>query len=142
MDSDRAKPAVPFGGNYWLFDFVLSNLVNAGYLRICVLTQYKSHSLLRHLQRESEKAVDPKVTAAMGDEDLVNALAQYLELEPLEKQALLECGSLSERASMMIAIITAGSRSWAAWTVNRPSLRPLRRSSCFYPPKRECLSER
>src|SRR4051794_27824937 len=46
---DRAKPAVPFGGSYRLIDFALSNLVNAGYLRICVLTQYKSHSLDRHI---------------------------------------------------------------------------------------------
>jgi glucose-1-phosphate adenylyltransferase len=46
---DRAKPAVPFGGNYRLIDFALSNLVNAGYLRLCVLTQYKSHSLDRHI---------------------------------------------------------------------------------------------
>ncbi|MGH3441308.1 MAG: glucose-1-phosphate adenylyltransferase [Nitriliruptorales bacterium] len=45
----RAKPAVPFGGNYRLVDFVLSNLVNAGFLRIAVLTQYKSHSLDRHI---------------------------------------------------------------------------------------------
>ncbi|MBV9592916.1 MAG: glucose-1-phosphate adenylyltransferase [Actinobacteria bacterium] len=49
LTADRAKPAVPFGGNYRLVDFVLSNLVNAGYLRICVLTQYKSHSLDRHI---------------------------------------------------------------------------------------------
>ena len=46
---DRAKPAVPFGGNYRLIDFALSNLVNAGYRRIVVLTQYKSHSLDRHV---------------------------------------------------------------------------------------------
>jgi glucose-1-phosphate adenylyltransferase len=46
---DRAKPAVPFGGNYRLIDFALSNLVNGGYLRIAVLTQYKSHSLDRHI---------------------------------------------------------------------------------------------
>src|SRR3978361_2101014 len=46
---DRAKPAVPFGGTYRLIDFALSNLVNAGYLRIAVLTQYKSHSLDRHI---------------------------------------------------------------------------------------------
>ena len=51
LTADRAKPAVPFGGSYRLIDFVLSNLVNARYLRICVLTQYKSHSLLRHLQK-------------------------------------------------------------------------------------------
>src|SRR5918996_5583975 len=49
LTADRAKPAVPFGGNYRLIDFVLSNLVNAGYLRLCVLTQYKSHSLDRHI---------------------------------------------------------------------------------------------
>ena len=49
LTADRAKPAVPFGGSYRLVDFVLSNLVNAGYLRICVLTQYKSHSLDRHI---------------------------------------------------------------------------------------------
>jgi glucose-1-phosphate adenylyltransferase len=46
---DRAKPAVPFAGNFRLIDFALSNLVNAGYFRIAVLTQYKSHSLDRHL---------------------------------------------------------------------------------------------
>jgi glucose-1-phosphate adenylyltransferase len=51
LTADRAKPAVPFGGNYRLVDFVLSNLVNAGYLRICVLTQYKSHSLDRHVSQ-------------------------------------------------------------------------------------------
>ncbi|MBA2415740.1 MAG: glucose-1-phosphate adenylyltransferase [Geodermatophilaceae bacterium] len=49
LTQDRAKPAVPFGGNYRLIDFVLSNLVNGGYTRICVLTQYKSHSLDRHI---------------------------------------------------------------------------------------------
>ena len=49
LTADRAKPAVPFGASYRLVDFVLSNLVNAGYVRICVLTQYKSHSLDRHI---------------------------------------------------------------------------------------------
>ncbi|MFC5993964.1 glucose-1-phosphate adenylyltransferase [Pseudonocardia hispaniensis] len=49
LTADRAKPAVPFGGNYRLIDFVLSNLVNGGLHRICVLTQYKSHSLDRHI---------------------------------------------------------------------------------------------
>lgn len=51
LTADRAKPAVPFGGAYRLIDFVLSNLVNAGYLRLCVLTQYKSHSLDRHISQ-------------------------------------------------------------------------------------------
>jgi len=49
LTADRAKPAVPFAGLYRLIDFALSNLVNAGYLRIAVLTQYKSHSLDRHI---------------------------------------------------------------------------------------------
>ncbi len=48
---DRAKPAVPFGGSYRLIDFALSNLVNAGYTSIAVLTQYKSHSLDRHISQ-------------------------------------------------------------------------------------------
>lgn len=47
----RAKPAVPFGGKYRIIDFPLSNCVNSGIRRIGVLTQYKSHSLIRHLQR-------------------------------------------------------------------------------------------
>ena len=49
LTADRAKPAVPFGGNYRLIDFALSNLVNADYRQIVVLTQYKSHSLDRHI---------------------------------------------------------------------------------------------
>ncbi|HEX3907338.1 MAG TPA: glucose-1-phosphate adenylyltransferase [Mycobacteriales bacterium] len=49
LTADRAKPAVPFGGIYRLVDFVLSNLVNADFLKIVVLTQYKSHSLDRHI---------------------------------------------------------------------------------------------
>ena len=49
LTADRAKPAVPFAGLYRLIDFALSNLVNAGCLRVCVLTQYKSHSLDRHI---------------------------------------------------------------------------------------------
>jgi glucose-1-phosphate adenylyltransferase len=51
LTRDRAKPAVPFGGNYRLVDFALSNLVNSGYRRIVVLTQYKSHSLDTHLAK-------------------------------------------------------------------------------------------
>ena len=49
LTADRAKPAVPFAGGYRLIDFALSNVVNSGYLRVVVLTQYKSHSLDRHV---------------------------------------------------------------------------------------------
>lgn len=49
LTADRAKPAVPFGGTYRLIDFVLSNMVNSNITRIAVLTQYKSHSLDRHI---------------------------------------------------------------------------------------------
>jgi glucose-1-phosphate adenylyltransferase len=49
LTADRAKPGVPFGGIYRLIDFALSNVVNSGYLKVVVLTQYKSHSLDRHI---------------------------------------------------------------------------------------------
>jgi glucose-1-phosphate adenylyltransferase len=51
LTADRAKPAVPFGGIYRLVDFALSNVVNSGYAKIIVLTQYKSHSLDRHVSQ-------------------------------------------------------------------------------------------
>ncbi|HMT89118.1 MAG TPA: glucose-1-phosphate adenylyltransferase, partial [Dermatophilaceae bacterium] len=51
LTRDRAKPAVPFGGIYRLVDFALSNVVNSGYLKVVVLTQYKSHSLDKHVTK-------------------------------------------------------------------------------------------
>ena len=45
----RTKPAVPFGGKFRIIDFTLSNCMHSGINKICVLTQYKSHSLIRHL---------------------------------------------------------------------------------------------
>src|SRR3954467_8358289 len=49
LTADRAKPAVPFGGPYRLIAFALSNVVNSGSLKVGVLTQYKSHSLDKHI---------------------------------------------------------------------------------------------
>lgn len=51
LTAERAKPAVPFAGSYRLIDFALSNLINSGLRRIVVLTQYKSHSLDRHISQ-------------------------------------------------------------------------------------------
>jgi len=51
LTSHRSKPSVPFGGRYRIIDFALSNLVNSGYRRIFVLTQYMAHSLIQHLSR-------------------------------------------------------------------------------------------
>src|SRR4029434_978936 len=51
LTTDRAKPAVPFGGLYRMVDCALSNLINAGYIKVVVLTQYKSHSLDRHITK-------------------------------------------------------------------------------------------
>ena len=47
----RAKPAVPFGGKFRIIDFPLSNCMNSGIRRIGVVTQYKAHSLIQHIQR-------------------------------------------------------------------------------------------
>lgn len=54
LTKERCKPAVPFGGRYRIIDFVLSNLVNSGILKINVLTQYKAHSLIKHIQTNWE----------------------------------------------------------------------------------------
>ena len=51
LTDTRCKPAVYFGGHFRIIDFVLSNCMNSGLRKMAVLTQYKSHSLLRHLQR-------------------------------------------------------------------------------------------
>lgn len=61
LTADRAKPAVPFAGSYRLIDFALSNLVNSRYLKIVVLTQYKSHSLDRHISETW------RLSAALGN---------------------------------------------------------------------------
>jgi glucose-1-phosphate adenylyltransferase len=75
LTRDRAKPAVPFGARFRIIDFVLSNFINAGFFRIKVLTQYRSNSLLIHLNRGfnfgslTEHFVDP-IPAQQGTGDL------------------------------------------------------------------------
>ena len=68
----RAKPAVAFGGKFRLIDFALSNCVNSGVRRIGVLTQYKAHSLIRHLVR--------------GWSNLRNELGEFLEILPASQR--------------------------------------------------------
>ncbi len=68
----RAKPAVPFGGTYRIIDFALSNCINSGVRRIGVVTQYKSHSLIRHLQ--------------LGWSFLKGELGEYVELLPASQR--------------------------------------------------------
>jgi glucose-1-phosphate adenylyltransferase len=51
LTNHRAKPAIPFGGKYRIIDFSLSNCVNSGIRQILILTQYKAHSLIQHVQR-------------------------------------------------------------------------------------------
>ena len=72
LTSDRAKAAVPFGGLYRLVDFALSNLVHGGIRRICVLTQYKSHSLDRHITTtwQLNSLLDNYVTAVPAQQRL------------------------------------------------------------------------
>ncbi len=72
LTSWRAKPAVPFGGKFRIIDFALSNCVNSGVRRIGVLTQYKAHSLIRHLQR--------------GWTNLREELDEFLEILPASQR--------------------------------------------------------
>ena len=72
LTNTRTKPAVYFGGKYRIIDFVLSNCINSGIRRIGVVTQYKSHSLLRHLQ--------------IGWSFLRNQFNEYLDLLPAQQR--------------------------------------------------------
>jgi glucose-1-phosphate adenylyltransferase len=51
LTASRSKPAVPFGGKYRIIDFTLSNCINSGIHKICILTQYRAHSLIQHIER-------------------------------------------------------------------------------------------
>ena len=68
----RAKPAVPFGGKFRIVDFALSNCINSGVRRIGVVTQYKAHSLIRHLVR--------------GWSNLRSELGEFLEILPASQR--------------------------------------------------------
>jgi len=68
----RAKPAVPFGGKFRIIDFPLSNCINSGIRRIAVLTQYKAHSLIRHIQQ--------------GWSFLRGEFGEYVELMPAQQR--------------------------------------------------------
>ena len=72
LTAERAKAAVPFGGLYRLVDFALSNLVNGGIRKICVLTQYKSHSLDQHL------ATAWGLSSTLGDQVIPVPAQQWL----------------------------------------------------------------
>ncbi len=87
-----AKPAIPFGGKYSIIDFAMSNCVNSGFRRISVLTQYKSHNLIRHLQhgwgflgREVDEYVDiipaqQRVDEAQWYQGTADAVYQNLDI--------------------------------------------------------------
>ena len=68
----RSKPAVPFGGKFRIIDFPLSNCINSGIRRVGILTQYKSHSLIRHVQ--------------LGWSFLRGELGEYVELLPAQQR--------------------------------------------------------
>jgi glucose-1-phosphate adenylyltransferase len=99
----RAKPAVYFGGKFRIIDFALSNCLNSGVRRMGVITQYKSHSLLRHLQRgwsflrnEFNEFIDLlPAQQRMDDESwyLGTADAVYQNLDILRAQARVHPGA-------------------------------------------------
>ncbi|MBN3038421.1 MAG: glucose-1-phosphate adenylyltransferase [Candidatus Omnitrophica bacterium] len=72
LTKERTKPAVPFGGNYRIIDFTLSNCINSGFRKICVLTQYKSSSLTQHL--------------IMGWNILNSELGEYIDVVPAQQR--------------------------------------------------------
>ncbi|WP_246423531.1 glucose-1-phosphate adenylyltransferase [Roseospira goensis] len=72
LTDKESKPAVPFGGKYRIVDFPLSNCINSGLRRICVLTQYKAHTLIHHIQR--------------GWGFLRSEVGEFVELWPAQQQ--------------------------------------------------------
>ena len=94
----RAKPAVPFGGKFRIIDFPLSNCVNSGIRRIGVATQYKSHSLIRHLQR--------------GWSFLDGRLKEFIDLLPAQQRVRRTPGTRAPP--------TPSTRTWTSSRANNP----------------------
>jgi glucose-1-phosphate adenylyltransferase len=95
----RAKPAVYFGGKFRIIDFALSNCLNSGVRRIGVITQYKSHSLLRHLQR--------------GWAFLKTEMNEFVDLLPAQQRM--------DEEQWYRARPTLCRRTRTSWTVTTPS---------------------
>lgn len=88
LTATMAKPAVPFGGSYRLIDFVLSNMVNSGINRIVVLTQFKGHTLARHLARtwargSSATVVTVPAYVPRGSAQLLGTVGAIVQAQPL-----------------------------------------------------------
>ena len=63
LTNDRTKPSVPFGGKYRIIDFSLNNCLHSGLRRVLVLTQYRSHSLHKHI-RDGWQVFNPEIKAS------------------------------------------------------------------------------
>lgn len=102
----RAKPAVPFGGKFRIIDFPLSNCLNSGVRKICVLTQYKSHSLMRHITSGWNM-----LNLEMGDFVEVIPAQQWVEEDTWFEgtaDAVHQCLDIIESHSPEYALILAG----------------------------------
>lgn len=105
LTRDRAKPAVPFGGRYRIIDFVLSNCLHSGMRRILVLTQYKSHSLHKHL-RDGWSIFNPQLG------EYVTAVPPQMRVDDAWYQgtanAVYQNWYLAERSGARYVLVLAG----------------------------------
>ena len=108
LTADRAKPAVPFGGPYRLIDFALSNVVNSGYLKVVVLTQYKSHSLDKHI------TATWRMSTLLG-----NYVAPVPAQQRVGKEWYLGRASTSFTTSTPTSSSSSGRTTSTAWTSRR-----------------------
>ena len=132
---DRAKPAVPFGGIYRLIDFSLSNMINSGFLKVVVLTQYKSHSLDRHISK----------TWRMSD-----MLGNYIAPVPAQQRVAStgSWGAPTRSTSPSTCSTTSGRTTWSSpvrttstawtsprcWTITSPPGLPCTVAGIRQPP--------